>query len=176
MFDFLQMRKSIETLKSTLLALNAEQQGLLSERSRVEHAPPSKEDMLALADGWMASQAAGLEAYIAATFTEPLRRARVGSTALPADAGSTLPIKLFHDNASEPERARVLAMLLCGLMAKPLQAAIGKGIADGDASAAGLPAAKRSQRLQQIDSRLAEIERLKTTYEQQIADAGFQLT
>ncbi len=164
-FDFLSIRKSVDSLQGQLAGLRSQAEGLKREREELHLAPATKDDVIA-------AFCARID-EVGATYPADLKRAAgvyFAGREIPSLKTQTLGFLLPQANYGM--NAPALMAGLAFLLQNDLKAGVSRAISALDWPAHAVSLAERSKRLGKLDAEIAKLEKEEAELREHASRAG----
>lgn len=149
MFDFLSIKKTVESLQKQHDELCSELRGVESKITQTRHAPVNKADLSEIVGAWVDKSAHGFAAAVSAHVQKNFRN----GSAVPKNIGF---FALAQDSAGELD-AGAMDGVMCAVFGNQIKAAIVSSIDGMDWPGEGLPAGKRELEIQRLEKSAQKI-------------------
>jgi hypothetical protein len=164
-FDFLSIRKSVDSLQGQLAGLRSQAEGLKREREELHLAPATKDDVIA-------AFCARID-EVGATYPADLKRAAgVYFAGREIPSLKTQPLGFLMPQANHGMNSAAVVASLAFLLRDDMKAGIARAINALDWPAGAVSLAERSKRLSKLDADIARLESEENSLREHASRAG----
>jgi hypothetical protein len=169
-FDFLALRKSVQSLAEQVKSLDERIEALKKSREDVETAAASKDDIKAMVSSWIETKQLA-HAKALRTVFEPFIR-KPGNVLDQARVNQHLTVLGATVQRDQQASTGSMDSVLCGLMGPQLESALHAAIDALEWPPEGLPIARRLVELEKLDGEIASLLEQRNTLTEEARTAG----